>query len=170
VKIFAASAGGLRPKDTRGHFFLPEEGGFGAFSVSSARGFLCGRSALKYKRENRNFLYQTFLFRFLGFCLKSDPPSDRAPPYSPPGECRGLGVEATLRAAHRVKWCFRPQSSSLFMVWTEENARFHGNRPTIGRLRSAFRRWLFFPLFGRWRELDLSAADGSNSCRRVPMS
>ena len=51
------------------HFFLPEEGGFGAFSVSSARGFLCGRSALKYKRENRNFLYQTFLFRFLGFCL-----------------------------------------------------------------------------------------------------
>jgi hypothetical protein len=45
------------------------EGGFGAFSVSSARGFLCGRSALKYKRENRNFLYQTFLFRFLGFCL-----------------------------------------------------------------------------------------------------
>jgi len=69
VKIFAASAGGLRPKDTRGHFFLPEEGGFGAFSVSSARGFLCGRSALKYKRENRNFLYQTFLFRFLGFCL-----------------------------------------------------------------------------------------------------
>ena len=69
MKIFAASAGGLRPKDTRGHFFLPEEGGFGAFSVSSARGFLCGRSALKYKRENRNFLYQTFLFRFLGFCL-----------------------------------------------------------------------------------------------------
>ena len=66
MKIFAASAGGLRPKDTRGHFFLPEEGGFGAFSVSSARGFLCGRSALKYKRENRNFLYQTFLFRFLG--------------------------------------------------------------------------------------------------------
>ena len=37
--------------------------------MSSARGFLCGRSALKYKRENRNFLYQTFLFRFLGFCL-----------------------------------------------------------------------------------------------------
>jgi hypothetical protein len=37
--------------------------------VSSARGFLCGRSALKYKRENRNFLYQTFLFRFLEFCL-----------------------------------------------------------------------------------------------------
>ena len=72
MKIFAASAGGLRPKDTRGHFFLPEEGGFGAFSVSSARGFLCGRSALKYKRENRNFLYQTFLFRFLGFCL-TDP-------------------------------------------------------------------------------------------------
>ena len=71
MKIFAASAGGLRPKDTRGHFFLPEEGGFGAFSVSSARGFLCGRSALKYKRENRNFLYQTFLFRFLGFCLIS---------------------------------------------------------------------------------------------------
>ena len=71
MKIFAASAGGLRPKDTRGHFFLPEEGGFGAFSVSSARGFLCGRSALKYKRENRNFLYQTFLFRFLGFCLFS---------------------------------------------------------------------------------------------------
>ena len=69
MKIFAASAGGLRPKDTRGHFFLPEEGGFGAFSVSSARGFLCGRSALKYKRENRNFLYQTLLFRFLGFCL-----------------------------------------------------------------------------------------------------
>ena len=69
MKIFAASAGGLRPEDTRGHFFLPEEGGFGAFSVSSARGFLCGRSALKYKRENRNFLYQTFLFRFLGFCL-----------------------------------------------------------------------------------------------------
>ena len=69
MKIFAASAGGLRPKDTRGHFFLPEEGGFGAFSVSSARGFLCGRSALKYKRENRNFLYQTFLFRFLEFCL-----------------------------------------------------------------------------------------------------
>ena len=69
MKIFAASAGGLRPKDTRGHFFLPEEGGFGAFSVSSARGFLCGRSALKYKRENRNFLYQTFLFRFLGFCF-----------------------------------------------------------------------------------------------------
>ena len=69
MKIFAASAGGLRPKDTRGHFFLPEEGGFGAFSVSSARGFLSGRSALKYKRENRNFLYQTFLFRFLGFCL-----------------------------------------------------------------------------------------------------
>ena len=69
MKIFAASAGGLRPKDTRGHFFLPKEGGFGAISVSSARGFLCGRSALKYKRENRNFLYQTFLFRFLGFCL-----------------------------------------------------------------------------------------------------
>ena len=83
---------------------------------------------------------------------------------------RRVGVEATMRAAHRVKWCFRPQSSSLFMVWTGENARFHGNRPTIGRLRSAFRRWLFFPLFGRWRELDLSAADGSNSCRRVPMS
>ena len=72
MKIFAASAGGLRPEDTRGHFFLPEEGGFGAFSVSSARGFLCGRSALKYKRENRNFLYQTFLFRFLGFCLSGD--------------------------------------------------------------------------------------------------
>ena len=70
MKIFAASAGGLRPEDTRGHFFLPEEGGFGAFSVSSARGFLCGRSALKYKRENRNFLYQTFLFRFLEFCLR----------------------------------------------------------------------------------------------------
>ena len=69
MKIFAASAGGLRPEDTRGHFFLPEEGGFGAFSVSSARGFLCGRSALKYKRENRNFLYQTLLFRFLEFCL-----------------------------------------------------------------------------------------------------
>ena len=69
MKIFAASAGGLRPKDTRGQFFLPKEGGFGAFSVSSARGFLSGRSALKYKRENRNFLYQTFLFRFLGFCL-----------------------------------------------------------------------------------------------------
>ena len=71
MKIFAASAGGLRPEDTRGHFFLPEEGGFGAFSVSSARGFLCGRSALKYKRENRNFLYQTFLFRFLEFCLQN---------------------------------------------------------------------------------------------------
>ena len=70
MKIFAASAGGLRPKDTRGHFFLPEEGGFGAFSVSSARGFLSGRSALKYKRENRNFLYQAFLFRFLEFCLE----------------------------------------------------------------------------------------------------
>ena len=69
MKIFAASAGGLRPKDTRGQFFLPKEGGFGAISVSSARGFLSGRSALKYKRENRNFLYQTFLFRFLGFCL-----------------------------------------------------------------------------------------------------
>ena len=80
MKIFAASAGGLRPKDTRGHFFLPEEGGFGAFSVSSARGFLCGRSALKYKRENRNFLYQTFLFRFLGFCLsrKGMGPSNRS--------------------------------------------------------------------------------------------
>ena len=69
MKIFAASAGGLRPKRHKGAFFLPKEGGFGAFSVSSARGFLCGRSALKYKRENRNFLYQTFLFRFLGFCL-----------------------------------------------------------------------------------------------------
>ena len=69
MKIFAASAGGLRPKDTRGQFFLPKEGGFGAISVSSARGFLSGRSALKYKRENRNFVYQTFLFRFLGFCL-----------------------------------------------------------------------------------------------------
>ena len=80
MKIFAASAGGLRPKDTRGHFFLPEEGGFGAFSVSSARGFLCGRSALKYKRENRNFLYQTFLFRFLGFCLQynCDMPGDQS--------------------------------------------------------------------------------------------
>ena len=75
MKIFAASAGGLRPKDTRGHFFLPEEGGFGAFSVSSARGFLCGRSALKYKRENRNFLYQTFLFRFLEFCLDTKQPA-----------------------------------------------------------------------------------------------
>ena len=79
MKIFAASAGGLRPKDTRGHFFLPEEGGFGAFSVSSARGFLCGRSALKYKRENRNFLYQTFLFRFLGFCLKAELKSTSGP-------------------------------------------------------------------------------------------
>ena len=56
MKIFAASAGGLRPKDTRGHFFLPEEGGFGAFSVSSARGFLCGRSALKYKGAKQKFL------------------------------------------------------------------------------------------------------------------
>ena len=70
MKIFAASAGGLRPKRHKGAFFLPKEGGFGAFSVSSARGFLSGRSALKYKRENRNFLYQTFLFRFLEFCLK----------------------------------------------------------------------------------------------------
>ena len=39
--------------------------------MSSARGFLSGRSALKYKRENRNFLYQTFLFRFLEFCLRT---------------------------------------------------------------------------------------------------
>ena len=72
MKIFAASAGGLRPKDTRGQFFLPKEGGFGAISVSSARGFLSGRSALKYNRENRNFVYQTFLFRFLEFCLDGE--------------------------------------------------------------------------------------------------
>ena len=43
MKNFAASAGGLRPKDTRGNFSLPKEGGFGAFSVSWARGFLSGR-------------------------------------------------------------------------------------------------------------------------------
>ena len=72
MKVFAASAGGLRPKDTRGHFFLPEEGGFGAFSVSSARGFLCGRSALKFKRGNRNFLISDvfdFCFAFWDFAF-----------------------------------------------------------------------------------------------------
>ena len=37
----------------RRHFFVPKEGGFGAFSVSSARGFLCGRSALKYNIQPR---------------------------------------------------------------------------------------------------------------------
>ena len=83
---------------------------------------------------------------------------------------RRVGVEATLRAAHRVKWCFRPQSSSLFMVWTGENARFHCNRPTIGRLRSTFRRWLFFLLFERWRELALSASNSSYSSQHVPTS
>ena len=64
MKIFAASAGGLRPKDTRGQFFLPKEGGFGAISVSSARGFLSGRSALKYKRENKFLISDVFVSLF----------------------------------------------------------------------------------------------------------
>jgi hypothetical protein len=70
VKSFAPLARvACGPKTQERYFFVPKEGGFGAFSVSSARGFLSGRSALKYKRENRKFLYQTFLFRFLEFCL-----------------------------------------------------------------------------------------------------
>ena len=70
MKIFAASAGGLRPKDTRGHFFLPEEGGFGAFSVSSARGFLSGRSValrLNTSEKTENSYIRRFCFAFWDF-------------------------------------------------------------------------------------------------------
>ena len=85
---------------------------------------------------------------------------------------RRVGVEATMRAAHRVKWCFRPQSSSLFMVWTGENARFHCNRPTIGRLRSAFHRWLFFLLLRggvSWLSVPLTALIQVNMCPRAQL-
>ena len=60
---------------------------------------------------------------------------------------RRVGVEASLRAANRVKWCFRPHSPGLLISWAGENAELYGNRPTIGRPRSAFGCWLFVRTF-----------------------
>ena len=39
--------------------------------VRKARGFLSGGSALKYKREKRDYRYQTFLLRFLGSPIRA---------------------------------------------------------------------------------------------------
>ena len=72
----AGAGGHLRPKTKKGTFFLQKEGGFGAFSVSWAQSFLSGGSALKYKREKRDYRYQTFLLRFLGTSI-INPPNER---------------------------------------------------------------------------------------------
>ena len=60
---------------------------------------------------------------------------------------RRVGVEASLRAANRVKWCFRPHSPGLLISWAGENAELYGNRPTTGRPHSAFGCWLFVRTF-----------------------
>ena len=63
MKIFAASAGGLRPKDTTGHFFLPKEGGRRYLGELSSGLFLSGALRLNTS-EKTEFSYIGRRFAF----------------------------------------------------------------------------------------------------------